>query len=101
MKKILAIILVLSLLLLAGCTTPIKEIKANPDKYMGEKVSVKGTVSNTIKLGSLSGFTLDDGSDKITVSSDTLPKEGATVTVDGVVMKELFLGTYVQAKSVN
>jgi hypothetical protein len=98
MKVILAIILV-AVILFPGCVTSVKEIRDNPDKYIGETVTVEGTASSSIKIGKLSGFTLvqDDGS-KIAVSSENLPKDDSRVTVTGVVMKDTIFGIYILAK---
>lgn len=103
MKKILVLLMVILVaVFLVGCTTSIKDIKDNPDKYIGDSVTVKGTSSASVKLGSLSGFTLTekDGS-KITVSSEDLPKDGDKVSVKGVVMKDTLFGVYILAKDVN
>lgn len=99
MKKIFAAAL-LSLLLF-GCmgigTTPIEEIKENPSDYTGKEVTVHGTVENTVKLGSLSGYTLtDEDGNSIRVSSESLPEEGKEVTVSGVFMKDSLFGYYLQ-----
>ncbi len=95
------IILLACLVLLTGCTTSIEDIKENPDEFMGETVTVRGEVSNVIKIGKLSGFTLTDiEGDKISVSSEELPKEGDTVSVKGVVMKEVLVGNYIHAKDI-
>ena len=101
MKKTIFFLMIFSLLLLSGCTS-IKDIKDSPDDFLGETVTVSGTVMNTIKLGSLSGFTLEDADgNKIAVSSKTLPEEGSKATVKGVVMKELLIGVYINADKVN
>ena len=89
-------------LLLFGCMgigeTPIKELKDSPEKYTGQKVTVSGTVENTIKIGSLSGYSLvDKDGNKITVSSKSLPAEGSTKTASGVFMRDSLFGYYLQA----
>jgi len=99
MKQLLAVLLILTLFLV-GCTVPIKDIKDNPDNYVGKTVSVKGTSSTSIKLGKLSGFMLTEGESTIAVSSETLPKDDAAVVVNGVVMKDTLFGTYILAKNV-
>ena len=94
-------ILVLSIFLVSGCGfVSVKELDENPEKYMGEEVTVAGTVEDSIKIGSLSGFKLTDGDYSINVQSDELPAEGKKVTVQGVVMKEVFLGYYIYAKKI-
>ena len=99
--------IVLAAVLLFGCAfevIKIEQIKANPEKYLGEKVTLRGTVEDSVKLGELSGFTLDDGTGQIFVSSDSLPAEGKEVTVQGTVMKQSILFSthyYILAKDVN
>jgi outer membrane lipopolysaccharide assembly protein LptE/RlpB len=101
MKKLLLILAVLAVFL-AGCGTQIKDIKDNPDDYIGETVTVKGVSSASIKIGQLSGFTLtqDDGS-KISISSTELPKDDSKIRVKGVVMKDTLFGVYILAKEVS
>jgi uncharacterized protein YcfL len=101
MKKILLLILLVAVFLV-GCTSSIQDIKENPDKYVGETISVKGISSASVKLGQLSGFTLTEKSgSKISVSSENLPKDGSDVKVKGVVMKDSLFGVYILAKEVN
>jgi len=101
MKRLLAVLLVLILaLFLVGCAVPIKDIKENPDNYVGKTISVKGLSSSSIKLGKLSGFMLTEGNSSIAVSSETLPRDSSKVTVKGVVMKDTLFGTYILAKNV-
>lgn len=86
-------VLAVLLLLLAGCTKSLAEVKS--EKYLDEKVTVKGVVKNTIKLGGLSGYTLeDDAGDQLPVASESLPQEGVDVRVSGVVKKAPLLGYY-------
>lgn len=91
-------------LMLFGCLgqeyDSIKDIKENPDTYLGEKVTVKGTVKKSIKLGELSGFTLEGDNESIFVSSQLLPPEDIEVTVDGTVMQEILIGHYILAKDI-
>ncbi len=95
--------ILLAFCLLFGCMglTTVKEIKDNPEAYLGEQVSVKGTVKDTFKLGKLSGFKLQDGNHSIMVSSEELPNEGKEVVVKGTVMKEILVGYYILAKEIN
>lgn len=87
--------LVLVTLLLSGCiATSIKNVK-NPDR-VGDTVIVSGTVQNTMKIGELSGFTLEDKTDTISVSSESLPKEGTRTTVKGTLMKDALFGYYIK-----
>lgn len=85
----------------AGCGfVSVQELKENPEKYLGEEVTVTGIVENSIKIGSLSGFSLKEGDYSIAVQSKELPAEGKKVTVQGTVMKEVFLGYYIYAKKI-
>lgn len=103
LMKILLAILVFALFF--GCLGPkvmgAGELANSTDKYLGEKVYVRGTVRDSFKLGKFSGFELVDQSGAILVSSQALPREGAEVVVEGTVMKEMFVGYYVLAKEIN
>lgn len=88
-------------LLLFGCmglgTTPVKDLANNPAEYVGKEVHVTGTVENTIKLGTLSGYSLtDDDGNSVRVSSKALPAEGSKLTVSGVFLKDSLFGYYIQ-----
>ena len=98
MKQISSIAI---LLLLFGCigTTPLKDLNENPADYLGEKITVSGTVENTVKIGTLSGYTLRDGNASIRVSSRTLPAEGDSVTVTGTWNRDTLFGYYLLAES--
>lgn len=101
--KIFAILFLLLalILLVSGCgVISVKELKENPEKYLGEEVYVKGVVKDTIKIGNLSGFSLTEGNYSIAVKSDELPAEGKTVTVQGTLMKEIIIGYYIYAKKI-
>ena len=91
-KKLLVLFTVL--VLLSGCSQSIEEVKQ--DKYVGEIVSVSGTVEGSIKIGDLSAYTLTDSNgDSIGVASDALPAEGDQVTAKGTLMKAPILGYYI------
>ncbi len=88
-------------LLLFGCTgigtTPIEEISENPQDFVGKEVTVHGTVENTVKIGSISGYSLtDENENSIRVSSASLPAEGKEITISGVFMKDSLFGYYLQ-----
>jgi cytochrome c-type biogenesis protein CcmE len=98
MKKILLLLLTISVLFLTACTMSVEEVKN--EKFVGESVSVKGTVEGSIKIGDLSGYTIvDDNGDKIAVSSSDLPKDGKEVVARGTLKKGLFgAGFYIDSK---
>ncbi len=101
--KYIAILFMLLLItaMISGCGfVSIKELKENPEKYIGKEVVVSGTVENSIKIGTLSGFSLKEGDYSINVQSKELPAEGKKVTVQGTVMKEIFLGYYIYANKI-
>lgn len=83
------------LLFLAGCSfDDIGEIK--DDEYIGETVIVSGTVKDSIKLGKLSGFTLeDDEGNTIGVASESLPREGEEIVIEGTLKQELVIGYFI------
>lgn len=96
MKKLLTIlVLILTTILLVGCASKsISEIKT--ESYVGKKVTVSGTVKNTIKFGTLSGYTLEDGTGSIGISTQKLPNEGKQVTVSGTLIKDTLFGYYIK-----
>lgn len=100
MKRLLIAILMVSLLLLAGCATPVKKITENPDDYMGKKVLIKGEVIAPIDFGKMQGFTLKDEETSIMVSSEKVPDHGDIVNVRGTVVKGVLMGPYIFADKV-
>ncbi len=97
MKTIYIIAMALLVLLVAGCSVQkISEIK-NAD-HVGSDVTVSGTVSKTIKIGDLSGYTLTDETGDIGVSVARLPAEGDKITVSGVLIKDTIFGYYIKVK---
>jgi len=94
MKKIILILLVISLVVISGCSQSIAEVK--DEDHIGKTIMIRGTVENTIKIGQLSGYTLKDtAGDTIGVSTDDLPIEGDIITVKGVLMKDTLFGYYI------
>ncbi len=88
--------------LVFGClATSISQINSDPEKYLGKSVLLKGEVKNSIKFGSLSGFTLVEGNSSIKVSSKELPKEGTTVSIKGTLMKDSIFGYYILAEEIS
>lgn len=97
MKKTLFFIFMISFLVFAGCTTQnIEDVKTSEN--VGEKVSVKGTVQTTIKIGSLSGYTLSDDTGSIAVASESLPAEGDEIRVSGTLIRDSLLGYYIKVE---
>ena len=86
---------VLLFLLLAACSLlPVKiaDVKAHPDRYENQTVTVRGKVTSVTKMPFMTEgfFTLDDGSGEITVTtSGALPAEGQERTVTGNVQTAL------------
>lgn len=95
-SKLLLILLVVLSLSLMGCTQSIEKVTST-DNYVDKKVSISGTASTPIKLGSLSGYTLEDkAGDKIIVAASDLPDEGEKVVARGTLKKGLLgIGYYV------
>ncbi len=79
-------------LLLVACTQSVVDVKT--EDMVGKTVVLRGTVESTVKIGSLSGYTLKDkAGDTISVSAQALPVEGDEVTVRGVLIKTRSLVT--------
>ena len=95
MRKLLIFSVMLCLLVLAGCSQSISEVKS--EEYIGKQVSVRGTVESTLKIGTLSGYVIrDEEGNTISVSSDNLPEEGKTKTAKGTLMRDTIFGYYIQ-----
>lgn len=97
------IAILLCTLLLFGCLggyDSLADVNKNPEEYLGEKVTLKGNATKSVKLGKISGFTLVDEHETIPVSSEMLPPDGKEVVVKGTLMKEVLIGYYVLADEV-
>lgn len=66
------------------------------EENVGKTVKVRGEVQNVIKIGSISGYTLEDDTGSIAVSSQDLPGEGDKVTVKGTLIKDTIFGYYIK-----
>jgi len=87
--------LLIMVIFISGCAVTTIENVKNQDN-VGKKVTIFGTVQNTIKIGTLSGYTIKDATDTISVSSKSLPKEGNEIRVTGILMKDTILGYYIK-----
>ncbi|MFA5175765.1 MAG: hypothetical protein WC413_00695 [Candidatus Nanoarchaeia archaeon] len=85
MKKILIILLILSIFLVSGCVKPISEVK--DDKYINKTVKVLGQVNNKVGSIEASGFSLIDNETYILIQSKFMPDKGSNVTVKGILNK--------------
>lgn len=96
MNKKAFIFLFFIILLFSGCAAKkISDIATAEN--IGKSVAVSGKVASSIKLGGLSGYQLEDSAgDKIFVSTDSLPKEGSSVTARGTLMKDPIFGYYIK-----
>lgn len=63
---------------------------------IGKSVTVNGEVKTVIKIGQLSGYTLEDETGTIAVSSDDLPQEGEMITVRGTLIRDTLFGYYIK-----
>ena len=90
----------LLMLLLFGCigSTPLKDLGQKPADFVGKKIAVSGTVEDTVRIGSISGYTLTDGAYSIKVSSQSLPVEGKKIAVKGTWMHDTLFGYYLLAE---
>jgi hypothetical protein len=88
----------LIIFLLIGCTAKIADIKK--PEMVGKSVTVYGMAKNTLKIGTISGFQLDDGNTTILVSTEELPKDDSNVTVSGIVIKDSLFGYYIKAEKI-
>lgn len=89
------LIVFLSLTILS-CSTKVKKIMTNIEKYDGKEVTIKGTVENPTNLSLTKFFFIDDKSgEKIrVVTKNALPKEGETKKINGKVVQRFKIGTF-------
>ena len=99
---IIIVILVIAAVLVFTFFSSLKTVEeiTNDDSYVGESVSVKGTVKSSFKLGELSGYTLTDkNGDDILVGTARLPAEGDNVIAKGILRKgPLGIGYYIEVE---
>ncbi len=94
--RITALILALNLLLI-GCSglfaTPIKKILDNPRDYSGKQVKISGEVTEVFGLFVIRYFVVKDKTgEMIVVTKRPLPREGAKITVKGIVQAAFSIG---------
>jgi len=88
MKKLSVVIITGVLLLMIGCaaTVRIGDIKSTPNRFHNKKVTIRGTVDETLTLPILGVgvYLLNDGSGKIWVKpKERVPEKGDRVVVTG------------------
>lgn len=89
--------LVVAALLVGSCSglfpTPIGKIQASPREFHGKRVTVKGTVTESVNLLFVKYFMLRDESGEIPVVTERiLPAKGETITAKGEVQEAFALG---------
>ena len=96
---ILAAMLLVAVVLLAGCNnrTKISSILDRPDRYLNREVLIGGTVTKTyavdLIIAEAGAYQVDDGTGKIWVTTKNgVLKEGQNVGVKGTVSSGLRLG---------
>ena len=81
---------------LASCglfTTKIADIKAAPQRYEGQTVTIAGNVTSTTNLLMVKYYKVSDGTgEMIVVTQSPLPKEGDKVRAKGTVKTEFAIG---------
>ncbi len=86
----------LSLLLLSACAgvTPIGDILADPGRYDGEEVRIRGEVTGGVGALGVGGYQVRDETGTMTVVSDVgnAPPAGTEIKVRGVFQALITLG---------
>ncbi len=95
MKYFISLLLIVGLLVVGCATQSIADIKN--ENYIGKEVKVQGIVQGSIKIGTISAYSIkDESGESIGVSSPRLPADGDEVTVKGIVMKDTLFGYYIK-----
>jgi hypothetical protein len=96
LRILLAIVLVVATLSLAGCPqrTTIAEINSDPGRFRDKQVALEGRVVTSFGLGAEGAYELDDGTGRIWVFSKSggVPSQDARVRVAGRVQSGLTFG---------
>lgn len=92
---IVLILLILAVFAFISMPKQIEDIKT--EENIGKSVKVRGEIKNVLKIGSLSGYVIEDDSGSIAVSSDNLPSEGELITVRGTLIKDSLFGYYIKS----
>jgi RecJ-like exonuclease len=81
-------------LCLVGCReTTINKLLAEPNRYQGEEVGLKGQVIKSASILGTGAYQLDDGTGTIwVVSKHGVPRQGARVAVKGEVKDVVDIG---------
>ena len=99
-SKTITIVFIILIIIIAIIVYPnlatqkISDVKSQEN--VGKTVRVRGQVTTVIKIGELSGYTLEDDSGTIAVSSQKLPQEGKIITVKGTLIRDTLLGYYIK-----
>ena len=85
-------------LVLAGCdyftTTSLKDVQANPLKYEGKRITLKGTVTDVkaLPLINVHSYTLQDGNAKVVIIGKApLPELKSTIKVTGTMKSTMIV----------
>ena len=96
-RRFLAFAVALVALAAAGCkdVTPIAQLLDDPSRYKEGKVRIAGKVTSAIGVFGTGIYEVDDGTGKLPVVSrgGGVPREGATVGVEGTMRTGFTLGT--------
>jgi cytochrome c-type biogenesis protein CcmE len=89
---VLAVVIVIAGIAYLWHATDIASIKEKTDKYAGEEVTIKGTVTARVSILGYGGFKMRDETDEIFVKYDgDLPAVGSDVKVTGIVRTDGFV----------
>ncbi len=71
-------------------TTPIEKIKADPEAYEGQVVTVHGVVAEVVSVAGMGYFVLDDGTARlVVVPEEGMPAKQILVKVRGRIKQPL------------
>lgn len=101
MKRILIILLLA--LFIGGCSTTgsmIKKIHDNPEKYLGEEVTLDGQINNRFMKSGEWYFSLVDEQSYVLVQSKYAVNKNENVSVTGIVSSDEKIGPYLKSKKI-
>lgn len=93
-RRILAFMVVLFALSVAGCGTTINQVLADPARFRNQTITVRGTVDQSASVLGRGAYRItDNGQSLWVVTTGGAPRNGARVEVTGRIQEGFDLGS--------
>lgn len=81
----------------------VEDLSTNPEKYIGEEVTITGVISGHYKSGQIESYKVESTQvygEKVVIYTNTNLENGQTVGVTGIFGKDPEIGYYITASEV-